>query len=313
MSFHNLPPSPNEIAARKALAKRLHLSTGTFMSDQEDGSDDMNPFEAALEPFFEVIRHQAYSSIPSPSSATSGSSSSTTTHAKERNSLALPEVEMPMDAGYTTPEEDRSRSTMLGIPRGSVKRARRAKEQPPLVPGVKVEFGEKIVDSRPPSLTKSDSTLRTESDYSTSLAPFSSPPRLCIFLDRIDTTLPSGLGSTYSTILSFLQDGQLPPFLTLPPSNPSHSIDPTSLSILTVQPSLAFAQIAALRTIEREARWLSLDALLRTCEMERGRWIEAVKMVEYESRKKKVEEQKKQEGGEVRRKRMKERQLEGWI
>jgi hypothetical protein len=304
-SYHDLPASPNEIAARRALAKRLHLSTGSFAINCriEDGGET---FGSDLEPFFEVLRHQAYESLSSP-----GSPSATDSFLKGGGE------EFPMDVRESTTEDKNNNvfGSCLEQPHEA------ATATPTRAPEVKVDREESeqstMTNRRPPSLTRSESTAPTESDYPSSERPFkptaSCVPRLRIFLDRTDVSLPSGLGTTYSTLLSFLRDETLPPFLTLPaPEDPSLPIDPTTLSILNVQPSLAFGQLGALRTLEREARWLGIETLVKSCQVEHQKWVEALRIVEAERARVKGPMQDRRIG-EVRKKRMDERKLEGWI
>ncbi|GAA5862717.1 hypothetical protein JCM1840_002650 [Sporobolomyces johnsonii] len=287
------PISPTELAARRALAARLHLSRHSF-------SDELNPFEAALGPFFEVLRHQAHAPLSSGGSASSSD---------ESNVLELAH-ELPLDWDATTPEEDRSRSTLLGVPRGSVRlpsgRRRRAAqgedgdqvvpEVPMLSVEVEPEAAKKVVvddgdeHSRPPSLSMSATTLPTDSE-----SPSHRPSHRCrsldvessstmhIFLDRTDGALGNNSGdTTYSAVLSFLRDGALPSSLVLPlsssPSIPTTqpNVDETYLSLLALQPSLVFQQLAALRTLQKEAEYLGMGALGKAVEVERGRWVEVV-------------------------------------
>ncbi|GAA6020897.1 hypothetical protein JCM11491_000057 [Sporobolomyces phaffii] len=327
-SYHDLPASPNEIAARQALAKRLHLSTGSLgkLHGVESGGETLDA-GSSLEPFFQVLCDQAYEAVPSSW--------------PERSAWSNPGEagdEIPLDAGYSTPEEDRSRSTIIGIPRGgSVKRAKRTLVRPPAVPSLTIEadsdmdmtlssasMSSSAKGERPPSLTQSDSTALTESEY-----PASEPPPvdvdpgvspLVVFLDRTDVALPSGLGTTYQAVLSFVRDRILLPGFLAP-------LDPTTtLSILSVQPALAFGPLAALSLVQCEAEWLGIDELARACAVERARWVDALRRVaevEQQRREESTSERERERErerrraavgfGEARRKRMKERELEGWI
>lgn len=75
---------------------------------------------------------------------------------------------------------------------------------------------------------------------------------------------------------------------------------------------MAFQQIAAMRTVEKEAEWLGMKELKRVCEEERERWVEAIRAVEAARRPGGAIEEKRVGEG-TRRKGMKERELEGWI
>ncbi|GAA5906666.1 uncharacterized protein JCM6883_004549 [Sporobolomyces salmoneus] len=293
-SYHDLPLSPDEIAVRRALKKRLHISTGSLGFNYEGGDDD----ESDREPFFQLLQNQAFEPLPSrPGSP--------------RSFLHLQNDSPSRDAGNNGEE-----TIVFG---DSVSRAKITEESRPRPSVMKVETRGEAPSSeassstrtRPPSLTTSESTAPTDSDFPPSHAPLPSTstiPRLHVFLDRTDITLPSGLGTTYSTILSFLRDGVLPPFLTLPPpDDPTAKIDSTTLSILAVQPALAFGQLAALRTVETEAKWVEIDSLVEACAAERQKWIEALRVVEEDR------VIRDRSFGDTKRKRMKERELEGWI
>ncbi|GAA5956156.1 hypothetical protein JCM3765_005475 [Sporobolomyces pararoseus] len=301
-SYLDLPPSPNELAARRALAKRLHLSTGSFgitCRQDEGGETFVGP---DLEPFFQVLRNQAYE--------TTSPESPSNSFEDERGEVG----EFPTDVQDSSTSEDRSQQGRIVF--GScLKRLNSVKANSIDSPQEEEEsqsFSSSSRNHRPPSLTRSESTAQTESsEYPSSELPsISTPaPRLRIFLDRSDVTLPSGLGTTYSTLLAFLRDGVLPPFLTLPsPEDQTLKIDPTTLSILLVQPALAFGQLAALRTVANEAKWLKIDPLIKACEKEKQRWVEALRIVEFERVRQKGF---MQERGVVDIK--KKRELEGWI
>ncbi|GAA5934292.1 uncharacterized protein JCM15063_004530 [Sporobolomyces koalae] len=284
-SYHDTVPSPNELAARRALAKRLHLSTGSLESKF--------PLDVTLEPFFEVLRDQAFESICPQTrrfSSNSTSSRSPENGEAQRNfslpGTSLSEITPPnnVDPGFAARAEKSNHHFSEVFPSADLSEAT-------------------------PSLTSSESTAATDSAYS-SKRTSTNVARISIFLDRTDTVLPSGFGSTYSVVFAFLRDGALPPHLFVP-SNPHRAAkepDATTLAILVTQPSLAFVQIAALRTVEKEARWLDIVPLVRACELERQRWVRALEM--STSSRQPVEVK-----GLRRRKEsiMQERRLEGWI
>ncbi|GAA5918703.1 hypothetical protein JCM1841_006251 [Sporobolomyces salmonicolor] len=326
------PVFPTELAARRALAARLHLSRHSF-------PDEINRFGAALGPFFEVLRHQAYAPLSSGGSASL---------LDDSNVLELPH-ELPMDWDATTPEEDRSRSTLLGVPRGSVRlpsgRCRRVAQgedgdHVPEVPMLRVEVEseaeKKVVaddgdeHSRPPSLSMSATTLPTDSE-----SPPHNPSRcrsrsidvkssttMHIFLDRADSALGNSGDTTYSALLTFLRDGALPPSLVLrPSSSPSIlatqlHVDATYLSLLALQPSLAFHQLAALRTLQKEAEYLGMGAIGKAIDVERGRWVGVVRWLEEGRGRGEGGRHAQGEDEQTRNKRrelMKGRERAGWI
>ncbi|GAA6063224.1 hypothetical protein JCM10212_002446 [Sporobolomyces blumeae] len=333
-----LPPSPNEVAARRALAKRLHLSTGSNRSpvaeskpDVSEHDEDINPLESTLEPFFEVLRHQLHHSLPATPSSSSGSTDSSplfpmsvdrkASNVRERLSLALPEAELPTDAGITTPGEDRSRSTMLGVPRGSVRtRPRRARvdapgEAVPRVPKVHIAadpaLGRRTPD-RPSAPSSTPSVVSSE--CRTSSCRSNVVPTIHVFLDRTDSTLPAMLGTTtYATVLAFLRDGQLPPALSIPTSSlRQDGLDPTTVSILSLNSSLTWTAISSLRAIELEASLLSIGELVQACQRERQRWVDAIRIVETKTKLQTVPVARGMEVVE-RKLKMRERAQAGWI
>ncbi|GAA5984500.1 hypothetical protein JCM5350_004737 [Sporobolomyces pararoseus] len=303
-SYHDLPPSPNELAARRALAKRLHLSTGSFgfTCRQEAGGET---FGSDLEPFFQVLRSQAYrtTSPESPSDLF--------------NSQGGEGADLPTDVQESSTTEDSSQQGRIVF--GSCLKRLHSVKTKSIDSFPQEEESQSSSTSsrnrRPPSLTRSESTALTESseyppsEFLTSATSVTPVPRLRIFLDRSDVTLPSGLGTIYSTLLAFLRERALPPFLTLPsPEDPTLQIDPTTLSILLVQPALAFGQLAALRTIANEAKWLEIDELIKACDVEQQRWVGALRIVDVE----RVRQKGFMQGRgvvDIRKK----RELEGWI
>ncbi|GAA5886723.1 hypothetical protein JCM6882_005868 [Rhodosporidiobolus microsporus] len=339
------PPDPSaaELAARRALASRVqqaHLSRASTASslsfshdptvdDDHDADDDSSA--ALLQPFFSVMRHQLHTNSPlSPSSPITAAAFS----ALERQSLdyGLLPSDVEVEGEYDS-EEDRSRSTVLGVPRGMSGMGWAAaferhleEEEVPDVPSIegweeqpeKVEPKEEDGGSRgrTPSLTMSATTYSDyaegdePSDLPTSVPAIASPPApitlsdctLHLFLDRTDSPLASSLPpfspsstdtpppsalTTYSSILTFLRTGSLPPALTLPRFSsspaaaattlvPKHpDVDPLVLSILRIAPAPLLALISGLRTLEEEARWLGMGPLKAACQAE----IERVRSV----------------------------------
>ncbi|ORY83566.1 hypothetical protein BCR35DRAFT_65809 [Leucosporidium creatinivorum] len=276
-------------ADRRDLSARLDLSRTSSL--------EINPFERALGPFFEVLHGQRTESDFTGSPTSGGSTSPTSV---ERESMGV-----PIDIGEHT-LEDQSRSTLLGVPRGSVRRTKGRKvsrEQAPEVPKLKLMPEETETGSRPPSLSHS---LSTDEEGATRVdkedeegAGFE------VFLDRA--------GETFGAVLHWLRDGVLPSSLSLPHSTASRlsstpDIDSTVLSLLSLQPSSAITLLSSLRTLSDEATWLGMEKLAAACEVERERVVEVVKWLEEERRRTVASEER-----EKRMEVMKEREKAGWI
>lgn len=276
-----------------ALRSRLHLSSTTT---------EVNPFERALGPFFEVLHGQSQAA-----------SSDDHAMAVERESIGY-----PVDIGEDT-AEDRSRSTMLGVPRGSLRvkgprRMRTAEEMGPVpeVPRVFVDSQERRRSdgSRPPSLSHSLSTIDAEGDFASARTLHEPEPEFIIFLDRTPAQ------DVYSAILTFLRDDVLPPPFSLPraPSNDQKrssttpDVDPSHLSILSLSPLSLIDLFSRLHLLCTEAKWFGMDALVARCEMERERLTEVVAWLEEEKERKAVKEER-----ERRAVVMKGREKAGWI
>jgi hypothetical protein len=269
------------------LSRRLHLSH----------TSELNPFERALGPFFEVLQGQ------------SRAAESETATVVERESMGV-----PIDIGVRT-EEDKSRSTLLGVPRGSIRSKPRGprkmkRGEVPEVPSLLVveEGGsEQTAGSRPPSLSMSLSTDEDEASKQLEIV-LEEEKEFSVFLDRS--------GEVYGAILSFLRDGILPPSLALPPPNSSSTagttsspnVDASLLSLFALHPPSAIALFASLRALSNEASWLGMDSLVAACEVEREKLVEVVAWLQEARRtERKVEERGRRV--EV----MKGREKAGWI
>ncbi|GAA5825281.1 hypothetical protein JCM11251_006917 [Rhodosporidiobolus azoricus] len=240
-----------EAAARRALAARVqhaHLSTASTASslsfshdpsiDDDDAEDDSAA--ALLQPFFSVMRHQLYTnSHLSPSSPITAAAFS----ALERQSLdyGLLPSDVVLEAEYES-EEDRSRSTVLGVPRGmSVDEVGctpkldfeiedgKELELPSRGDEGNAEVVEKVEEDlargRTPSLTLSATTCPTQDevndhvDLSTSIPPTAPSPAsptlsdctIHLFLDRTDSPLASCL----SPFIPYSMDTPPPSALTI--------------------------------------------------------------------------------------------------
>lgn len=348
------PASPNELAARKALAKRLHLSTTSLeaRNDQALVSRGGETFFGAtdLESLFGAFRSSSRrqasregETTPSASFFAEGGDGPVSPRDSRVGArvgdpcspLVETAEEFPLDIVYD-PEPPNGTIVIdpcLNPRQRAKKSTTKDNEEEPTEPiaAPKESFGtSQLRDQRPPSLTTSESTARTtESDYPPSREPRTrspttttttattietKPPRICIFLDRTDATLPTGFGSTYSTILSFLRDRALPPHLTSPRSDDESDDEEYLKLIKTVSSGVAFSQLAALRTVELEADWLGMSDLVAACKRERRDWIEALRAVESDkaSRSRPAVDPKRQ--GDTKRKcQMRERELLGWI
>lgn len=210
-----------------------------------------NPFDSALSPFFDILKSQ-------PSTPTS---------------------DVPLSPTFFSPEESQSRSTFLGIPRGS----RRWVKGPRAMPTIpRLESISSDTSSRPPSLSHSLASSHPDND----------DPPLEVFLDRDPTT--------FVAVLSYLRDRVLPPSLTLPAES--------ERTLFALHPPAALALLAALSTLEREARWLGIDDLVEVCVAERERAGELVSWLEERAKAAKVDEERR------RRREMREiRAKAGWI
>ncbi|BGP49953.1 hypothetical protein JCM10450v2_005858 [Rhodotorula kratochvilovae] len=315
------PASLAEEAARKALAMRLRCAPSTkreSTASSAAGDDEIrfiSPFERGLGPYFDVVRHQLHSpagdsllspcwpaeSCPSPSPITAAMALPSP-RAVERRSLDY--GLLPSDVeGYGSEEEHRSRSTVLGVPRGLSRRTLdglhalpAARDEVPEVPKLAVERDEaRDGKSRTgtPSLSMSVTTVDDDED---ALGPGPEGVSLedatvVLFLDRTDapllslsslsdghapTSVTPGL-TLYGAILAFLRTGALPSALLLPrhSSPPAKStspdVDPLYISLFALSPAPLFALLSALRTLSDEAAWLGLAALERACADELAR------------------------------------------
>lgn len=242
----------------------------------------MNPFERTLGPYFEVLAGQSHASAEKV--------------VERRQSLG-----MPVDIGMKT-DEDKSRSTLLGIPRGSTRaRGPRSLKRDSVVPAVpKIDVVSEGAGSRPPSLCRSFSSdgegVGREVDESTAMS---------IFLDR---------GSeVFGDVLAFLRDGTFSSALSIPRRgsacttlNLELDVDETTLSLFSLHPPSALGILASLRALEREASWLGIEGLGEAGEVEKGRIVEVVRWLESERRRGVLEEEEK-------RVVVKGREKAGWI
>ncbi|KAK4698210.1 hypothetical protein P7C70_g8075, partial [Phenoliferia sp. Uapishka_3] len=254
LSFFPSPPST------------LHQSTrDSYTSVNSDEDRDLHPY-------FSVLKSQPYTFV---------------SHNCSRDSLGF-----PVDAGAFTTEEDQSRSTLLGVPRGEVRRwVKGPREMRKPAPRYDSECG-----SRPPSLSMS---LSSDEGFA-SQRLYSEPKELEereeedegpmeIFIDRH--------GDSFVAVLHFLTDGVLPPHLSLPSSSTNSStpsgIDSTLLSLFALHPPSVITLLASLRHLTAEATWLGLDDLVKACEEQMGRAVEVVAWLEEKARKEKVEDEKR--------------------
>ncbi|GAA5889110.1 hypothetical protein JCM8208_007772 [Rhodotorula glutinis] len=327
------PSSLAEEAARKALAMRSRAGAGpTKVESGEDEIRFKSPFERGLGPYFDVVRDQLHASVgsdsllvprspagtfsSSPSSSPILATSPRPVSAVERRSLDF--GLLPSDVeGYGSEEEHRSRSTVLGVPRGLSRRtleglsslARSGGEDHgvPAVPRLAVE-ADVTVPARSrtgtPSLSMSVSTVDDDERSGPSAAEVTlNDATLTVFLDRTDSPLMSlapadggggdvAPGSTvYGAVLDFLRSGALPASLVLPSASSSSSssahlptsstattdVDPLYLSLFALAPAPLFALLAALRTLSVEAAWLGLRDLERVCAVEQQRVASVVR------------------------------------
>ncbi|GAA5825597.1 hypothetical protein JCM3770_004757 [Rhodotorula araucariae] len=322
-----------EEAAKRALAMRLRRAFSSrrgsnASSASADARDDeirlVSSFQCGLGPYFDVVRHQLHSpaadsllspcwpndSCVSPSSASSPITTKMqlSPRAVERHSLDY--GLLPSDVeGYGSEEEHRSRSTVLGIPRGlslrtlaalhALPAARVRDDAMPEAPQLPVEQ-DKARDDKSrtgtPSLSSSLTTVddgddEVESGMRSSVAVSLEDTTLAIFLDRTDASLLSlslasdGHAQTsiapgltlYEAILTFVRTDALPVSLLLPrPASPpakpaTPDIDPLYLSLFALSPTPLFALLSALRTLSAEAAWLGLGGLERACADELAR------------------------------------------
>lgn len=243
--------------------------------------DEVNPFERALGPYFEVLAGQSHQS-------------------KEKVVERRKSLGMPVDIGIKT-DEDKSRSTLLGIPRGSTRvRGPRSLKRDSAIPAVpEIDVGSEGAGSRPPSLCRSFS-----SDAEGGEKEVEGAAAMSIFLDR---------GSeAFADVLAFLRDGTFSSALSISRRGSAATtldaeldVDETTLSLFSLHPSSALGILASLRTLEREASWLGMEELREACEVEKERVVGVVRWLELE-RKKEAEE-------EERRRVVKGREKAGWI
>ncbi|KAL8286508.1 hypothetical protein RQP46_004525 [Phenoliferia psychrophenolica] len=221
------PGSPIDPYNRKI--RRLGPTARTSCS-----STSSNPFSSVLGPFFQALS----------------------------SSDSLPTFEhslLPVDSETYTAEEDQSRSTLLGIPRGSGwvrgPRAMRAVA----VPRLGIITSE--TGSRLPSLSMSLSSEEAANEPAEQDEDEQDDrPIMEVFLDRS--------GEVFGAVIAFLRDGALPPHLCLPTLHDSAtpaSVDPTTLSLFAMHPPAPLALLAALRDLRTEATWLGLQDLEDRC------------------------------------------------
>ncbi|KPV72405.1 uncharacterized protein RHOBADRAFT_46856 [Rhodotorula graminis WP1] len=262
------PPSLAEEAARKALTMR---SRAGVTAKVEPAADDeipfQNPFERGLGPYFDVVRNQLHASVgsdsllgvprspagtfsSSPSSSPILATSPRPASAVERSSLDF--GLLPSDVeGYGSEEEHRSRSTVLGVPRGlsrrtleglsSLARGGCGDDKVPAVPRLAVEADTAVAApaarsrAGTPSLSMSVSTVDDEEHSGAPAEVTLEDATLAVFLDRTDSPLMSlasadGAGSDvapgltlYGAVVDFLRNSALPASLVLPPASSSTS------------------------------------------------------------------------------------------
>ncbi|KAI5479184.1 hypothetical protein MNV49_004045 [Pseudohyphozyma bogoriensis] len=222
-----------------------HPDSHRFSTSSNDAGDELNPFEQTLGPHFNVLLGQAYKRFGSDGEST-------------RDSTGV-----PIDVDTRT-EEDKSRSTLLGVPRGEskVRAPKKRRSLPPPMPldVPRVDSGRSETGSRPPSLSMSVSSddgssvplvKRAETEVR------EEGPAMEVFLDRD--------GEVYVGVLSFLRDGKLPTSLSLPPRDPSQTegppVDELTLLLYSLHPPSALSLLSDLRTLENEAKWLGLKEL----------------------------------------------------
>jgi len=261
------PRSLAEEAARKALAMRARGAAPAKVEPADDEIRFTSPFERGLGPYFDVVRNQLHASVgsdsllvprspagtfsSSPSSSPILAMSPRPASAVERRSLDF--GLLPSDVeGYGSEEEHRSRSTVLGVPRGLSRRTLDGLSslvrdgggdelEMPAVPKLAVEAdaagSAALARSRTgtPSLSMSVSTV-DDDERSGPLAGISlDDATLNIFLDRTDSPLMTlapmdGAGgdvapgpTLYGVVLNFLRNGSLPASLVLPSASSSSS------------------------------------------------------------------------------------------
>ncbi|KAM0746184.1 hypothetical protein T439DRAFT_384217 [Meredithblackwellia eburnea MCA 4105] len=269
-------------------------------------STDFNPFENSLGPFFQVLQGQARTEVDADG-------------VEREFGFKLDDLErdLPVDVGVINEEENKSRSTMLGVPRGvgslngkrslvglSTKALALERNGAPPVPKVEVERSS--VGSRPPSLSMSlssdegllgsneegDKTLVDEEDEKSPIE---------VFIDRD--------GNIFSHLLHFLRNGSLPADLTLPTSPQDTScVDRSLLSLFSLHPPSAFNLLATLRNTRAEALWFGMQEVVDACEVEREKLIKVIKGME-EKRNLDAVEAERRRRAEV----MVAREKAGWI
>lgn len=304
----DIVPSPTTPRPRASPKSATATQSGYTDYDDYDDSDlqvrldlarsspgfDADPFERALGPFFEVLHGQQQQR--SGGSSTASSSETLAPTAVERDSVGV-----PIDISEQT-LEDKSRSTLLGVPRGSVKR--KVKDDQAKSRRLGTDGG-----SRPPSLSNSLSTDDGPHEVQTKSTSTDQPSTSTfeIFLDR--SSVP------YAAILAWLRDGTLPVELCLPRRAESAppaglDVDVHTLSVLSLSPGSVLELQAALRTVESEAAWLGMTSLVQTCAREQSRLMEVIRWLERDRVKRDVA------AADARQKRaelMKTREKAGWI
>ncbi|GAA6017175.1 hypothetical protein JCM10207_002561 [Rhodosporidiobolus poonsookiae] len=363
-SLPALPALDAASAARAALASRLHAarpvsfasSSASFsLSPDEAYSADAEDDEDAddlLPPFFSLLPSQAHLALPPGETPLSPSSPITAAafRALERQTVDFCSSSssaagedayglLPSDVEAHDGDEDRSRSTVLGVPRGTTRGSLAAfdaayqvdEDDAPPVPGLRAEV-EKAAPSRPLS---SPSTSSSAYNSPASPLPRAAPPAptladrtLRIFLDRPDLPLASAFSPpslslspsassasgdtalasalfTYAALLSVLLTGALPAALSLPPdldlSAADAGADAPLLALLRLSHGAPLVPLlTGLRALAAEAAWLGLAGIEALCREETGRVGEVVRLLCGEPERARKQEQ---EEGRKRRER----------
>ncbi|BGP18161.1 hypothetical protein JCM10213_009004 [Rhodosporidiobolus nylandii] len=300
--------SPAE-RARRALASRVqqsHLSLASTSSSLSltpsagefdlDDAADAGGDDTLLQPFFSVMRNQAHAALSPSSPITAAAFTALERHSVDYGAMLPSDVVVE---GYDS-EEDRSRSTVLGVPRGLSRSSLAAfegsleecdeREEVPRLPKLALEDAESQVDQAEkvesrrgtPSLSLSATTYSSSSSSSplVDVAPVVSfsDRTLAIYLNRTDVplassfslpfsplpdgTAPSAL-TLYAAILVFLRSATLPPSLSLPRPPSFVPVDPST-------PDVDPSTLDLLRL--SPAPLFALQAGLRTLKRE-ARWL----------------------------------------
>lgn len=288
-------PSLAEEAARKALAMRLRRGPEASKRESSGEGDEVrfdSPFERGLGPYFDVVRNQLHTStcgdsllVPHSPAGTFSSSSSpilasspSPLTAVERRSL---DFGLPSDIeGYGSEEEHRSRSTVLGVPRGMSRRTLEGlsglpggggDDEVPAVPKLELDAPGTRSRTGTPSLSMSVTTVDDDEDHGEATAAGAPTPTLddatlTLFLDRTDSPLlglsdgtagrgdaapaaPLAAGMTlYGAVLHFLRVGSLPASLVLPSASTSSSTPSTVPGLATADVEPLYLSLFALST-----------------------------------------------------------------